>query len=403
MRRIDRFLAAGSVALALAGGILGLPASAGAASSLSVTLSASGVGASAVWDAAGDPVLTVGTPSTSTYAEMTISNPPSAAPGTAPAFTTSSYASGSPHWLIQFADGDSLAGYPSPANLGSSNWMVVPAASGTCATVTHTPQDDTYVNVLAFIQNAGCGGNVTGASIVADGSQAPGTSDTIMGILYDGETLVSGPDVVTVTNPGTQTAMVGQAIATLAIAASSAKGDQIASYQATGLPAGLSLDTATGAITGMPTTPGTYPVTISATDNGGTTGSASFTWKVSPWSPDADLAVQLSCARRLTLGATGTCRLTVVNNGPAEASIVVAAVILPDSLAEVACSSGCSRQGGLITWSQSSLANGASMPETVTVRATGPGPALILAAADAANPDPAPLNNISLAAITIAR
>lgn len=48
------------------------------------------------------------------------------------------------------------------------------------------------------------------------------------------------------------------------------------SYNATGLPAGLSVNTSTGSITGAPTLSGVYPVTISATNPGGT-GSATLT------------------------------------------------------------------------------------------------------------------------------
>jgi alpha-tubulin suppressor-like RCC1 family protein len=43
------------------------------------------------------------------------------------------------------------------------------------------------------------------------------------------------------------------------------------SYAASGLPAGLSINTATGIITGTPTTSGTYAINISATNNAGTT------------------------------------------------------------------------------------------------------------------------------------
>jgi len=278
--RIARLLAAGSAALTITGGMLALAGTAEAATSLTVTLSSSGSGASAVYDAAGDPVLTVGTPSSSTYAEITIDSPPTAAPNTAPTFTTSNYGSGSPHWLIQFAAGNELVGYPSNAGLGASNWSVVPASSGSCDVKDQAGEYDSYTGALAFIQNAGCGGNVTGAAIIANGSQAAGTSDTITDVTYDGETLAATADVVTVTNPGAQTGTAGTAISTLDIAASSNDGNQITSYGATGLPAGLSLDTATGAITGTPSTADTYSVTISATDSGGTTGSAVFTWTI---------------------------------------------------------------------------------------------------------------------------
>lgn len=50
-------------------------------------------------------------------------------------------------------------------------------------------------------------------------------------------------------------------------------------FSATGLPAGLSMNSA-GLITGSATKPGTYTVTVSASDALGGTGSASFTWTV---------------------------------------------------------------------------------------------------------------------------
>src|SRR5437879_1512140 len=48
------------------------------------------------------------------------------------------------------------------------------------------------------------------------------------------------------------------------------------SYNATGLPSGLTVNTSTGLISGTPTTAGTYSVTISATNSGGT-GTATLT------------------------------------------------------------------------------------------------------------------------------
>jgi hypothetical protein len=280
MHRIKGLLAASSAALAVTGGLLAIASPAGAATSLSVTLSSSGTGASAVWDSAGDPVLTVGSPSTTTFARMAVNSPSTTAPTAAPGFTTNNYASGSPRWYIQFAGGDSLYGYPAQADLGKGNWAVVTPSSGSCSTQKPTSTFGSYASMLAFIQNAGCGGNVSGAGIIADGGQAAGTSDTITSVSYDGETLASGADVVTVTNPGTQNSTAGTAITALDMAASSSKGDALAAWSATGLPAGLSIDTTTGAITGTPTTAGTSSVTVTATDNGGTKGNVTFAWNV---------------------------------------------------------------------------------------------------------------------------
>jgi hypothetical protein len=269
-------LVAAGVAVGLAGGTLLFASSAQAASNLTVTLSASGTGASAVWNSSQEPVLTVGSTS-GTYAEIEIDNVPAAAPTSAPSFVTNNYSNGSPRWQIQFADGDTLYGYPAQ---GSSGWQVVPGGTGTCAD--ETDGVTTYVAALAFIQNIGCGGNVTSAAIVANGNQAAGTADTITDVTYDGEGIVAGADVVTVTSPGSQTSTAGTAITTLQIAASSSNGYSITSYGATGLPPGLTINASTGAITGTPTTAGNYSVTVTATDSNKVQGSVSFAWLVNP-------------------------------------------------------------------------------------------------------------------------
>jgi hypothetical protein len=51
-------------------------------------------------------------------------------------------------------------------------------------------------------------------------------------------------------------------------------------YSATGLPAGLSINSSSGLISGTPSTAGTSSVTVKATDTTGASGSASFTWMV---------------------------------------------------------------------------------------------------------------------------
>jgi hypothetical protein len=86
-------------------------------------------------------------------------------------------------------------------------------------------------------------------------------------------------DTVTVTGPGNQTSTVGTA-ASLQIHASDSASGQTLTYAATGLPAGLSINSSTGLISGTPTTAGTSTVTVTATDTIGASGSATFTWTV---------------------------------------------------------------------------------------------------------------------------
>ncbi|HEY4464820.1 MAG TPA: ricin-type beta-trefoil lectin domain protein [Streptosporangiaceae bacterium] len=219
-------------------------------------------------------------PGTGTIATIVIKNAPPAAPTAAPSFTTDNYSSGSPEWLMEFAGGGWLYGYPSNAGLGSSNWKT--AAHGKCTTTTLHPAYGTYADMLAALVNAGCAGDVTEAGIFADGTQYPVLSDTITNIQYNGQTLAPGPDTVAVTSPGAQTGMAGTAISTLWIKASSNKGDTVGKYHAAGLPPGLSINEWDGSITGTPTTAGTFNVTVTATDNGLTSGNVTFRWQVSP-------------------------------------------------------------------------------------------------------------------------
>ncbi|HJS93993.1 MAG TPA: putative Ig domain-containing protein, partial [Solirubrobacteraceae bacterium] len=88
-----------------------------------------------------------------------------------------------------------------------------------------------------------------------------------------------GGNTVTVTNPGNQTSTVGTSVSLQVHATDSASG-QTLTYSATGLPAGLSINSSTGLISGTPTTAGTYTATVTAKDTTGASGSAAFTWTV---------------------------------------------------------------------------------------------------------------------------
>jgi Putative Ig domain len=83
-----------------------------------------------------------------------------------------------------------------------------------------------------------------------------------------------------VTSPGSQTGTVGTA-ASLQITATDSASGQTLTYSATGLPAGLSINSSSGLISGTPSAAGTDSVTVTATDTTGASGSASFTWTIS--------------------------------------------------------------------------------------------------------------------------
>jgi len=86
-------------------------------------------------------------------------------------------------------------------------------------------------------------------------------------------------NTVTVTNPGSQTSTVGTA-ASLQVGATDSASGQTLTYSATGLAAGLSINSSSGVISGTPTAAGTSNVTVTATDSTGAVGSATFSWTV---------------------------------------------------------------------------------------------------------------------------
>ena len=88
-----------------------------------------------------------------------------------------------------------------------------------------------------------------------------------------------GGNTVTVTSPGSQASTVGTA-ASVPVHATDSGSGQTLTYSATGLPAGLSINSSSGLISGTPTTAGTSNVTVTTRDTTGATGSATFSWTV---------------------------------------------------------------------------------------------------------------------------
>jgi hypothetical protein len=88
----------------------------------------------------------------------------------------------------------------------------------------------------------------------------------------------SATTTVTVTNPGTQTGTVGTNESLQVQASDSASGKTL-TYSATDLPFGLSISSATGAITGSPTMAGTYLTTLTVNDGAGAS-SVNLNWTI---------------------------------------------------------------------------------------------------------------------------
>jgi Putative Ig domain/Fibronectin type III domain len=95
----------------------------------------------------------------------------------------------------------------------------------------------------------------------------------------NGSAAFTGANIVSVTNPGSQTSTAGSPLS-LQVQASDTGSGATLSYSAAGLPAGLVINSGSGLISGTPSTAGSYTVTVTATDGTSASGSATFTWVI---------------------------------------------------------------------------------------------------------------------------
>jgi hypothetical protein len=159
-----------------------------------------------------------------------------------------------------------------------------------------------------------------------DGNSGAGACEVSHPIVTSGST---AGNTVSVSNPGNQTTTTGNAV-NLQISASDSGGASL-TYSATGLPAGLSINSSSGKISGTPTTAGTSTVSVTATDSTGATGSTSFTWTV-------NAASGSGCTAKQLLGNPG------FETGSAAPWTTTAGVINPSSAGEPAHS------GNYLAW-----------------------------------------------------
>lgn len=149
--------------------------------------------------------------------------------------------------------------------------MASPHVTGATALYLGENPDATPAQVQAALVDNATTGKLTGLD-----STSP---NRLLYTGFLGSTTPPNPGSVDLAAIADQSGTVGTAV-NLAVSASG--GVAPYAFSATGLPAGLSINASTGAITGTPTAAATSSVTVTVRDSAGTptTDSASFTWTV---------------------------------------------------------------------------------------------------------------------------
>jgi hypothetical protein len=175
-----------------------------------------------------------------------------------------------------------------------------------------------------------------------------------------GSSTVSG-NTVTVTSPGAQAGTVGTAASVQIHASDSASGQTLA-YSATGLPAGLSINSGTGLISGTPTTAGTSTVTVTATDSTGASGSATFTWAISGGGGGGGGTCHVSYTKTSEWAGGFVANITISNTGTAAINGWTLAFTFPgDQKVTTAWNASVTQSGASVTATNASY-DGAISP-----------------------------------------
>jgi len=188
-----------------------------------------------------------------------------------------------------------------PSAVSGTGELTFPSAGG---------QSKNGISISSWSASSGGGG----ARVTLGGTYTP-ISDTTFYAVYDG---------ASVGIPSATSGTVGQAFSSTVTTSGFASSDLTFTIGSGSLPAGLALNSSTGAITGTPTAAGNQSITLTATHSaGGSATSSSFTLTVAKgsqsisWSPTTDLTLGDS---GLTLAATrtvgdGTLGYSVVSQG----------------------------------------------------------------------------------------
>jgi hypothetical protein len=160
------------------------------------------------------------------------------------------------------------------------------ATTSLTITLAGAASDNAGVTQVSWVNDRGGSGTATGTTNWSAGVALQAGSNVLTVTARDAANNTA-TDVVTVTLTvnaaptlaavANQTSNVGQALA-LQLAGSDPEGTPL-TYSATGLPAGLAINSTTGLISGTPATAGTFTVNATVSD-GSLTSSRSFTWTI---------------------------------------------------------------------------------------------------------------------------
>ena len=150
-------------------------------------------------------------------------------------------------------------------------YQIVATNTPTSYDATPLPAGLSINPATGLISGTPTGAGTSTITLSATNSTGPGTKTLTL-------TVASQP-IPVVTSAGTASGVVGDAFSYQIIATNTP-----ASYDATGLPGGLTVNTASGLISGTPTGAGTFNVTVSATNPGGT-GTRALTLTVATSGP----------------------------------------------------------------------------------------------------------------------
>ena len=193
---------------------------------------------------------------------------------------------------------------------------------GGTGTITGTPSASGTSSAILTATNSG-GQSASGLlSIVITSSATSGSGTSGTGTV--GVTPVFNGPLASVTG------VVGRSFSySLPAGAFTAGGSQSLTYGATGLPAGLTLNAATGAITGTPTTAGSSSVVLTATNSSGTSGTATSGTAISGTATSGTATSGTATSGTATVGQSVSGLLTIVISASGSGGRVAASEELP--------------------------------------------------------------------------